>query len=77
MASTSASSRASARVATALTAAVRISVRAEALSTAVGTPVSWSNRVTVPWWVSRPRLGLSGIRHSDLIANAPSDLAPL
>ncbi len=73
IASTRASGLASARVATAVTAAVRISVTAEALRIAVGMPVSPSNSVTVPWWVSSPRDGLLGIRHSALSPNvAPS-----
>ena len=63
------SSRASARVAEAVTAAVRISVIADASRIAVGTPVSPSNRVTIPWWASRPRAGLARIRQIALSAN--------
>jgi len=63
--------RVDAEVDTAVTAAVRISVIAEASRMAVGLPVTPSNSVTVPWWVSRPRAGLPGIRHSALSANTP------
>ncbi len=59
-------------MATALTAAVRTAVTADASRIAVGTPVAPSNRVTVPWWVSSPRAGLPGIRHSVLSANTGS-----
>ncbi len=57
-------------MATALTAAVLILVIAEASRIAVGTPVWGSNRVTVPWWESRPRAGLPGMMQIALSANA-------
>ena len=78
-----ASSRASSRVATAVTAAVRISVTAEASRIAVGTPVSPSNSVTIPWCASSPRAGLPGIRQIALSANtgslaaAPAGISPM
>ncbi len=53
-----------------MTAAVRISVTAEASRIAVGTPVSPSNSVTVPWCASRPRAGLPGMMQIALSANA-------
>ena len=69
-----ASSRASSLVATAETAAVRIAVTADAFITARTSPVVPENRVTVPWWASSPRVGLSGKRQivfSAYAAEAP------
>ena len=60
IASSLASSRASSRVATAETAAVRMAVIADAFISARTCPVSPENSVTVPWWASSPRVGLSG-----------------
>ena len=70
MASVRTSSRASSRVASADTAAVRISVIADASRIALGTPVSPSKSVTVPWWASRPRLGLPGKMQTALSENS-------
>ncbi len=48
-------------MATADTAAVLISVTAEALSTASGSPVSWLDSSTMPWWLSSPTAGFPGV----------------
>ena len=60
----------SSRVASADTAAVRISVIADASRIELGTPVSPSKSVTVPWWASRPRLGLPGKMQTALSENS-------
>ena len=68
MARSPASSRASTRVATAETAAVRIAVTSEAFRSARSSPVSPSNSIRAPWWLSRPRSTLPG--------NTPIDFKP-